>query len=386
MSETEELKFKKQVAPLRIAALEGARDMAEAVDRHIVRTRRDMASRYPMIKSLQEDVESTYLLDVSSSHYGTGEGKVKFMESVRGVDLYIITDITNHSVTYKVCGHLNRMSPDNHFQDIKRIISAANGKAHRINVIMPFLYEGRQHKRSGQESLDCALALKELANYGVSNIITFDAHDPRVMNSIPLCGFDSFMPTHEFLRTLTNALPDLVFDKDHFMVVSPDEGAMNRGIYLSNIMGVDMGTFYKRRDYSRIVDGRNPIVAHEFLGDSVEGKDIVVIDDMISSGGSMLDVCRQLKDKGCNRVFICVTFGLFTNGLDAFDDYYEKGLFDKLVTTNLTYLPPELLARPYFLAADMYPHMAGIIDVINHDMTTNKIRSTTRKITEMLYS
>ena len=386
MADTEELMFNKPVAPLRIAALEGAKEMAKAVNWYIVRTRSDLASRYPDAIGLSEGNESSYLIDVNSSHYGTGEGKVKFGESVRGVDLYIISDITNHSITYKVCGHINHMSPDNHFQDIKRIISAANGKAHRISVIMPFLYEGRQHKRAGQESLDCALALKELANYGVSNIITFDAHDPRVMNSIPLCGFDSFMPTHVFLKTLSEAMPDVVFDKDHFMVVSPDEGAMNRGIYLSNIMGVDMGTFYKRRDYSRIVDGRNPIVAHEFLGDSVVGKDIVVIDDMISSGGSMLDVCRQLKEKGCNRVFICVTFGLFTNGLAAFDDYYERGLFDKLITTNLTYLPPELLARPYFVAADMYPHMAGIIDVINRDMTTNKIRSTTRKITEMLYS
>ena len=384
MPETATPKFNRPVAPLKIAALEGARDMAEAVNRCIIRNRREMASRYPTVKALSEDVERSYLLDVKASRYGTGEGKVKFNESVRGVDLYIISDITNHSITYKVCGRENHMSPDNHFQDIKRIISAANGKAHRINVIMPFLYEGRQHKRAGQESLDCALALRELANYGAANIITFDAHDPRVMNSIPLCGFDSFMPTYQFLKALTKAVPDLKLEKNSFMVVSPDEGAITRGIYLANITGAEIGTFYKRRDYSKIVDGRNPIVAHEFLGDSVEGKDIVVIDDMISSGGSMLDVCRQLKEKGCRRVFICVTFGLFTNGLKDFDDYYEKGYFDKLITTNLTYLPPELYERPYYEPANMLPHMAGIIDVINRNITTNSIRSTTRKISAML--
>ena len=386
MSDNTSIKHKPAVAPLKIAALEGAKEMAEAIDRHIVRSRREAASRNPMIKNLADEAKNSFLLDLHSTRFGTGEGKVRFNESVRGVDLYIVTDVTNHSITYKVCGRLNHMSPDNHFQDLKRIISAANGKAFRINIIMPFLYEGRQHKRTGQESLDCALALRELADYGANNIITFDAHDPRVMNSVPLCGFDSFMPTYQFLRALTKAVPDLQFDKDHFMVVSPDEGAMQRGIYLSNIIGADMGTFYKRRDYSKVVDGRNPIVAHEFLGDSVEGKDIVVIDDMISSGGSMLDVCRQLKEKGCGRVFICCTFGLFTNGLKAFDEYYEKGLFDKLITTNLTYRPPELLEREYYETANMYQYMASIIDVLNRDVTTNSIRSTTKKITQMLDS
>lgn len=371
------------VAPLKLAALEGAAEMAAAVNKNLVTSRRASQDKHPenVIPGYAED---SYLLNITSSRYGTGEGKVKINESIRGSDMYILTDVTNNSISYKVCGHENHMSPDNHFQDLKRLISAANGKARRINVIMPFLYCGRQHKRSGQESLDCAVALKELADYGVANIVTFDAHDPRVMNAVPLCGFDNFMPTYQFLRALKKSVPDLILDKDHFMVISPDEGAMNRGIYLSNIINVDMGTFYKRRDYSRVVDGKNPIVAHEFLGDSVKGKDVVIIDDMIASGGSMIDVCKKLKARGCARVFICCTFGLFTNGLGAFDELYEKGMLDKLITTNLSYRSPELLSRPYYETANMYNYMASIIDILNHDISTDKIKSTTHMITHML--
>ena len=372
------------VAPLKIAALEGAAEMAKAVDTGIVKLRKGNAERSRDLVSIPGYLEPTYLLDSRCSRYGTGEGKAKINESVRGSDMYILADVINYSVTYKVCGRTNHMSPDNYFQDLKRLISAANGKAHRISVIMPFLYESRQHKRSGRESLDCALGLQELADHGVANIITFDAHDPRVMNSVPLIGFDNFMPTYQFLRALIKAVPDLKLDNDHLMVISPDEGAMARAVYFSNILGVDMGMFYKRRDYSQIVDGRNPIVAHEFLGDSVKGKDVVVIDDMISSGGSMLDVCRQIKDRGAKRTFICCTFGLFTNGFDQFDEYYKKGFLDKLITTNLTYRPPELLRKPYYETANMYKYLSSIIDTLNHDVSVDRIKSTTHKITKIL--
>ena len=276
------------------------------------------------------------------------------------------------------------MSPDDHYQDLKRIISAATGKAHRINVIMPFLYEGRQHRRTKRESLDCALALRELSAMGVSNIITFDAHDPRVQNSIPLKGFDNFFPTYQFLKALVKNVPDFKLDKEHLMVVSPDEGAMNRAVYLANNLGVDMGMFYKRRDYTKIVDGRNPIVAHEFLGDSVEGKDVVIIDDMISSGESMLDVARQLKERKAGRVFVCTTYGLFTDGVAKFDEYYEKGWLDRVITTNLNYRIPELLDRPYYIEANMSKYLASIIDIINHDVSVEKVRSSNEKIMDLM--
>ena len=262
-------------------------------------------------------------------------------------------DVTNYSMTYKVCGYENHMSPDDHYQNLKRIISAATGKAHRINVVMPFLYESRQHKRSQRESLDCAIALRELSEMGVSNIITFDAHDPRVQNAIPLNGFDNYMPTYQFLQALIGSVPDLKLDNEHLMIISPDEGAMSRAVYFSNVLGVDMGMFYKRRDYSTIVNGKNPIVAHEFLGDSIEGKDVIIIDDMISSGESMLDVARKVKERKANRVFICTTFGLFTEGLSKFDEYYEKGYIEKVVTTDLIYRTPELKSKPYYEAARM---------------------------------
>ena len=295
-----------------------------------------------------------------------------------------MVDVCNFSLTYTVCGHKNHMSPDDHYQDLKRIISAANGKARRINVIMPFLYEGRQHKRTKRESLDCALALQELVDMGVSNIVTFDAHDPRVQNSIPLQGFDSYMPTYQFLKALIQSVPDFRIDNDHLMIISPDEGAMSRAVYFSNILGVDMGMFYKRRDYSTIVNGKNPIVAHEFLGDSVEGKDVIIIDDMISSGESMLDVAKQLKERKAARVFVCTTFGLFTDGLAKFDEYYEKGYITKVVTTNLNYRLPELLTKPYYQEADMTKFLASIIDSMNHNVSINHVLSPTEKIHKLL--
>ncbi len=384
MTTTENQKKPFPVAPLRIVYLNGSQEMAKAVNNSLVKSRKSLMSSLSFANVIQGYVEPSYIANAHYYRYGTGEGKVVLEDSVRGSDLFIIGDVTNYSVTYKVCGRINHMSPDNYFQDLKRVISAASGQAHRITVILPFLYESRQHRRSGRESLDCALALKELADYGVSNIITFDAHDPRVSDAIPLVSFDNFMPTYQFLKALLKAVPDLEFDKNHFMVISPDEGATDRAVYFSNILGADMGMFYKRRDYSKIVNGKNPIVAHEFLGDTVEGKDCVIIDDMIASGGSMLDVCKQIKARGARRVFICTTFGLFTEGIKKFDEYYEQGMFTKLITTNLTYRPPELLRREYYIQADMFDYMARIIDTLNHDQSMVAVKNTTSKITNKL--
>ena len=368
--------------PLKIAALEGCRDFAKVVDKDLSEMRRKSplaGLNFP----LKGYIEDSYLVDFSCPRYGTGEGRGIINDSVRGADLYIMIDVLNYSITYKVCGEINHMSPDNHYEDLKRVISAANGKAKRITVIMPFLFGGRQHRRTKRESLDCAIFLEELANMGVSNIVTFDAHDPRVQNAIPLSGFDSFMPTYQFLKALIQTVPDLHLTKDTAMVVSPDEGAMERSVYFANILGLELGMFYKRRDYTKIVNGKNPIVAHEFLGSSVEGKDILVIDDMISSGGSMLDVARQIKERGANKVFICTTFGLFTDGLDAFDEYYEKGYISKVVTTNLNYRPPELLTREWYAEADMTEYTASIIDHLNHDLSISDIQAPTKKINRL---
>ncbi|HIQ96741.1 MAG TPA: ribose-phosphate pyrophosphokinase [Candidatus Limivivens merdigallinarum] len=372
------------LAPLKIAALEGCRDFANLVNSHLVDYRHLNPTHQVGNIAYQGYCEDTYLVECACPRFGSGEAKGIIRESIRGCDLFLMVDVCNYSLTYSVCGYENHMSPDNHFQDLKRIISAANGKARRINVIMPFLYEGRQHKRSKRESLDCALALRELVDMGVSNIITFDAHDPRVQNSIPLQGFDNFMPTYQFLKALTHSVPNFSIDNEHLMIISPDEGAMNRAVYFANILGVDMGMFYKRRDYSTIVNGKNPIVAHEFLGDSVEGKDVIIIDDMISSGESMLDVAKQLKDRKAGRVFVCTTFGLFTDGLEKFDEYYEKGYISKVVTTNLHYRRPELLERPYYLEADMSKFLASIIDSMNHNVSINHVQSPTEKIHKLL--
>ena len=371
-------------APLKIAALESCKDLAEKVDQYIVSFRKNSLHDFldPAIYSSYE--ADSYLAKNSCPRFGSGEAKGMFGESIRGKDLFIMVDVCNYSLTYTVNGHINHMSPDDHSQDLKRIISASTGKAHRVNVIMPFLYESRQHKRTKRESLDCAMALEELTAMGVSNILTFDAHDPRVQNAIPLNGFDSFNPLYQFIKALFKAEPDLKADKDHLMIISPDEGAMSRAVYFSNILGVDMGMFYKRRDYSTVINGKNPIVAHEFLGDSVEGKDVVIIDDMISSGESMLDVAKQIKERHAKRVFICTTYGLFTDGLDKFDEYYEKGWIDKVITTNLNYRLPELLTKPYYIEANMSKYLASIIDIINHDVSVEKVRSSNEKIMELM--
>ena len=305
-------------------------------------------------------------------------------ETVRGKDVFILVDVCNHSLTYTMNGYTNHMSPDDHYQDLKRVIAATNGKAHRINVIMPFLYEGRQHRRTGRESLDCAYAFKELTQMGVSNFITFDAHDPRIQNASPLSGFDNFTAHYQFLRALLHSQKDLQLDKDHIIVISPDEGALDRAIYFSTVIGADTGMFYKRRDYSTIVNGKNPIVAHEFLGNDIEGKDIIIIDDMISSGESMIDTARQLKSMNAKHVFICTTFGLFTNGFDAFDKAFADGVFDKVITTNLCYRPPELLTKPYYLEADMSKFLASIIDFLNHDLSIEPVTTPTEKIRHII--
>ena len=360
------------VAPLKLAALPGSMEMAKKVDAYLVQFRKELAERRNVV-SFSGYSEDSFLIDCECPRFGSGEAKGKINESVRGADLYILVDVCNYSITYKVCGYENHMSPDDHYQDLKRIIAAATGKAHRINVIMPFIYEGRQHKRTKRESLDCALALQELMNMGVSNFITFDAHDPRVMNAIPLGGFDNFMPTYQFLKALLRSVPDLTIDNDHLMIISPDEGAMARAVYFSNVLGVDMGMFYKRRDYTKIVNGRNPIVAHEFLGTNVEGKDVIIIDDMISSGESMIDVASELKKRGASRVFCATTFGLFTNGFDKFDEAYEKGIIDKILTTNLVYQPDELLSKPWYINVDMSKYMALLIDTLNHDSSISDL-------------
>lgn len=384
MSNIEVLEKTLPVAPLKIAAMESCRSLGQKVNDYIVSFRENTISEVTESPLYVNYRSNNYLVNCSCPRFGSGEAKGILKETIRGTDLFIMTDVCNYSLTYTVNGHLNHMSPDDHYQDLKRIISAATGKAHRINVIMPFLYESRQHKRTKRESLDCALALEELNAMGVSNIITFDAHDPRVQNAIPLSGFDSFNPPYQFLKALFRAVPDIIPDKDHLMIISPDEGAMHRAVYFSNVLGVDMGMFYKRRDYSRIVGGKNPIVAHEFLGDDVRGKDVIIVDDMISSGGSMLDVAKKLKERNAGRVFVCTTFGLFTDGFDNFDDYYNKGYINKVVTTNLTYLPPVLYEKPYFVQADMSKFLALIIDSLNHDVTIGAVLNPTDKIHALL--
>lgn len=372
------------VAPLKIIATDSCLPLAQKVNEYLVDFRANVHNDITSDPAFQGYSEDNYLAKASCPRFGSGQGKAVLNESIRGKDLFIMVDVCNHSITYSVNGYENHKSPDDHYQDLKRLIAACNGKAHRINVIMPFLYEGRQHKRSGRESLDCAFALKELADMGVNNFITFDAHDPRVQNSTPLNGFDNFTPPYQFIRSLLEYEKDLVIDKEHTIVISPDEGALDRAVYFSSVLGVDTGMFYKRRDYSKVVNGKNPIVAHEFLGDNIEGKDVIIIDDMIASGGSMIDTAKQLKAMHAKRVFICCTFGLFTEGLAAFDKAYEEGHFDRVITTNLTYLPPEIESREYFVKADMSKFMASIIDFMNHDLSMGNVLTPTHKIQELL--
>ena len=316
--------------------------------------------------------------------FGSGEAKGILNESVRGKDIYIMVDVGNYSCTYTMAGQPQRMSPDDHYADLKRLIAAMTDKPKKITVIMPFLYESRQHKRSSRESLDCAVMLQELKSYGVDNIVTFDAHDPRVVNAIPKSGFENVRPTYQFIKTLLRTTPDLEIDNNHMMVISPDEGAMHRAIYFANLLGVDVGMFYKRRDYSRVVDGRNPIVAHEFLGSSVEGKDVIIIDDMISSGDSIIDVATELKQRKANRIFAAATFGLFTNGMEKFDKAYEDGIIHGILTTNLIYQTPELLSKPYYINCDMSKYIALIIDTLNHDGSLSSILSPNERIQHVL--
>lgn len=375
------------VAPLKIAAHVSAEKLAREVDSSIVEFRKHdievLKKKYDDSVLLRDFAPESFLLDISCPRFGTGEAKGVINESVRGVDEYIICDITNYSNTYKVSGYVNHMSPDDNYQDLKRIIGASIAKAHRVNVIMPFLYESRQHKRDKRESLDCAMALEELVNMGVENIITFDAHDPRVQNAIPLNGFDSFMPTYAFLKAIIRKFPDLKINKDSLMVISPDEGAMGRSIYLANNLGVDMGMFYKRRDYSKVVNGRNPIVAHEFLGASVEGKTVIIVDDMISSGESMLDTARELKERKAKKVIVCCTFGLFTNGFEKFDEFYNNGYIDLIVTTNLNYKPEEIYTKEWYTEANLSKYLASIINSFNYNISTSGF-SNAKKIQELL--
>ncbi|MBQ8197806.1 MAG: ribose-phosphate pyrophosphokinase [Lachnospiraceae bacterium] len=361
------------VGSLGIIPLRGCQELGEKIDKYLVDWRTARENEHKDSLAFNGYQRDSYLLQTKVPRFGSGEAKGVILESVRGTDLYLLVDVCNHSLTYSLCGHENHMSPDDHYQDLKRIIAAVGGKARRITVIMPFLYESRQHKRTSRESLDCAIALQELTAMGVDNIITFDAHDPRVQNAIPLNGFETVSPTYQFIKGLLKNVPDLTLDSDHMMVISPDEGGMSRAIYMANVLGLDMGMFYKRRDYTQIVDGRNPIVAHEFLGTSVEGKDVIVIDDMISSGESVLEVAQELKQRKAKRVFICATFGLFTNGLEIFDKAYEEGLIHRVLTTNLIYQTPELLNREYYIDCDLSKYIAYLIDTLNHDASISDL-------------
>lgn len=368
------------VGSLGIIAVDGCQELGNKVNDYLVKWRKESSHEHKNDVVFTGYEKDNYLIDAKVPRFGSGEAKGVISESVRGKDLYLMVDVCNYSLTYSLSGHVNHMSPDDHFQNLKRVIAAVGGKARRLNVIMPFLYESRQHKRSSRESLDCALALQELVSMGVDNIITFDAHDPRVQNAIPLSGFETVRPTYQFIKGLLRTVPDLIIDSDHMMAISPDEGGTSRAVYLANVLGLDMGMFYKRRDYTQIVDGRNPIVAHEFLGSSVEGKDVIIIDDMISSGDSIIDVATELKRRKAKRIFAAATFGLFTNGLDKFDKAYEEGIIHGILTTNLIYQTPELLSRPYYINCDLSKYIALLIDTLNHDGSISSILSPNERI------
>ncbi|MDD7770970.1 ribose-phosphate pyrophosphokinase [Suipraeoptans intestinalis] len=369
---------------LGIIALDSCKDLGKKVNDYLVKWRKEDGPAHKDDIVFHGYERDTFLLNTKVPRFGSGEAKGIVNESVRGMDLYLMVDVCNYSMTYSLSGNINHMSPDDHYQDLKRVIAAIGGKGRRINIIMPFLYESRQHRRSGRESLDCALALQELVRMGADNIITFDAHDPRVQNAIPLNGFETVRPTYQFIKGLLRRFPDLTIDADHMMAISPDEGATERAIYLANVLNLDMGMFYKRRDFTRIVDGRNPIVAHEFLGSSVEGKDVIILDDMISSGDSILDVARQLKQRKARRIFAAATFGLFTNGLSKFDQAYEEGVLDAILTTNLIYQPPQLLERPYYINCDMSKYIALMIDTLNHDGSVSSLLNPSERIQNVI--
>ena len=372
------------VGPLSLIPLRSCTELGKKVDAWLVQWRKERESEHKSTIQFAGYQRDSYILEARTPRFGSGEGKGEILASVRGDDLYIMVDVCNYNETYSLNGLKNHMSPDDHYQDLKRIIAAAAGKARRINVIMPFLYESRQHKRTNRESLDCAAMLQELNQMGVDHIITFDAHDPRVQNAIPLSGFDTVQPIYQFIKHLFKHEKDLQIDSDHMMIISPDEGATGRAIFFANVMGLDMGMFYKRRDYTRVINGRNPIVAHEFLGTNVEGKDVIIIDDMISSGESMLDTAKELKRRGARKVFVCTTFGLFTNGLKKFDEYYENGYIDRILTTNLVYQTPELLSKPWYIDVDMSKYIALIIDNLNHDSSLQELLNPTGRINRLL--
>ncbi|MCI5480378.1 MAG: ribose-phosphate pyrophosphokinase [Lachnospiraceae bacterium] len=372
------------VGKLGIIPLASCRELGEKVDKYLVEWRNTRENEHQSNIAFEGYQRDSYIIGAKVPRFGSGEAKGTLTESVRGYDLYLLVDVCNYSLTYSLCGQINHMSPDDHYQDLKRVIAAIGGKAKSLTVIMPFLYESRQHKRTGRESLDCAIALQELTNMGVKNIITFDAHDPRVQNSIPLSGFETVQPAYQFIKGLLRNEKDLKIDSDHMMVISPDEGGMNRAVYVANVLGLDMGMFYKRRDYTRIVNGRNPIVAHEFLGSDVTGKDVIIIDDMISSGESVLEVASELKRRKANKIFIFSTFGLFTNGLKKFDKAYEEGYITRVLTTNLVYQTPELLEKPYYINCDMSKYIAYIVDTLNHDASISNLLNPNDRIQKLL--
>ena len=372
------------VGPLGIIAMPGCEALCDKIDKYLVKWRANQASEHQQNIAFYGYQRDTYKVNVSLPRFGSGEAKGVVNESVRGFDLYIITDVFNYSCTYNMYGMEVPMSPDDHYADLKRVISAISGKAKRITILMPMLYEGRQHKRSSRESLDCALALQELVNLGVDNIMTFDAHDKRVQNAIPNGSFENIMPTYQMIKSLVNSVEDLHMDKDHLMVISPDEGALHRCIYFATQLGVNLGMFYKRRDYTRVVNGRNPIVEHQYLGDSVEGKDIIIVDDMISSGESMLEVCSKLKGLKAGRIFVCTTFGLFCNGLEVFDEAYKNGTFYRVFTTNGVYQTPELLSRDWYESVDLSKYTAYFLDTLNHDMSVSSLLDCSDKIEKIL--
>lgn len=372
------------VGSLGMIPLKGTRPLAEKVDYYLVKWRAERENEHKGSLAFTGYERPSYILDAEIPRFGTGEAKGVIKTSVRGDDLYLLVDVCNYNETYKLFGQENHMSPDDHYQDLKRIIAAVGGKARRITVIMPFLYESRQHKRSSRESLDCAIALQELVSMGVDNIITFDAHDARVQNAIPLNGFETVRTTYQFIKALLRNVWDLKINSENMMVISPDEGGMSRAIYLASVLGLDVGMFYKRRDYTQVVDGRNPIVSHEFLGTSVEGKSVIIVDDMISSGESMIDVARALKDRKASRIYAFSTFGLFTSGLDAFDKAYEEGLIDKVFTTNLIYQSPELLSRDWYVSCDMSKYIAYLIDTLNHDASISDLLNPVERINNII--
>lgn len=366
------------VGPLGIIPMQGTHDLARLVDQHLVTQRKNLYSQENDLH--QHYLKESYLLSASCPRFSTGDGKGVINESVRGYDIYIISDVGNYSCTYKMFGQECRMSPDDHFQDIKRIISAIGGKARRINLIMPLLYAGRQHKRVSRESLDCAIALQELERLGVENILTFDAHDPRVQNAIPIKGFENILPTYQIIKALVNSEPELQIDRSSMMVVSPDEGGLSRNIYYANVLGLDLGMFYKRRDLTRLVNGKNPIIAHEFLGDSVEGKSVLIIDDILSSGDSIIDIVTELKKRKAAKIYVGVTFALFTEGVDKFQELYERGMINKVFSTNLTYRREELRKAPWYVEVDMSKFLALLINTLNHDCSISSLLDPTEKI------